>query len=588
MSIGFTVPFVVISRGPIASGREVGLIIACFCKGWSWSPMHIPLLTTVLEVITGIANALLVYVLAVATQRLLQAVRVPRTRRPHDLERGSSEGSTGSDLVAVHRRLFLEPAPVYAQSASHRRSGRTTSRSARDFSDAEYSGGVIEKEARRAPPTCKGRLCAAVLYSRKFLRRARGFAQRHTLVSLSVVSVLLLGLPLAFAPSASSSPQASVALDSTTLLVLWTTALTVQETLKHRLIDNGRPTDKATAPWAHAAKVLVVALLNPVLCTSLLFISYTWAKAAHASKGIDEVLDVFLTGNTASSVLGAGSGPREQQTIDSYPNQPPSGHGPSAATAAVTSHFLGAGDLALSLLSSGLLTWGLRLFECRKALLSRSGIAVVTVSVMSAAVAVVTGPALASARALGLRPPLALAFAARSVTLALAQPVIARLGGDAPLNAAAVVCGGVVWQVSVGLWPTSSRPGGGNEDSEEAIVSTSPSPSSSDERSVNPETASLGTVGAPRAPRRDGAAPGSRMLRTAALQHKSRCHDTSVAWGITTGINAAAMGTAHLYEIGSDAAPFAALAMTVYGVATVALVAIDPVAVWLVWLAGGR
>jgi hypothetical protein len=50
----------------------------------------------------------------------------------------------------------------------------------------------------------------------------------------------------------------------------------------------------------------------------------------------------------------------------------------------------------------------------------------------------------------------------------------------------------------------------------------------------------------------------------------------TIAAGITVGINGAAMGVAYLYATKSRAAPYAALAMTVFGVMTVVLTTVDP------------
>ena len=58
-----------------------------------------------------------------------------------------------------------------------------------------------------------------------------------------------------------------------------------------------------------------------------------------------------------------------------------------------------------------------------------------------------------------------------------------------------------------------------------------------------------------------------------------------LAAGVTVGINAAAMGTAHLMERESGAMAYSALAMTIYGGMTVALTALPGVSDFLVRLA---
>lgn len=49
----------------------------------------------------------------------------------------------------------------------------------------------------------------------------------------------------------------------------------------------------------------------------------------------------------------------------------------------------------------------------------------------------------------------------------------------------------------------------------------------------------------------------------------------TVAAGVAVGTNGAAMGVSHLYETGSQAAPYAVLSMTVFGVITV-FITVDP------------
>ncbi len=113
---------------------------------------------------------------------------------------------------------------------------------------------------------------------------------------------------------------------------------------------------------------------------------------------------------------------------------------------------LGAGDMAISVLNAGIVAWGLKLFECRAQLLSRAGMCALAVATAAALANVVCGPLLVYA--MGMRPAgRALAFAARSVTLALAGPAMASLGGDVGLNAAMVVFNGIAFQNGYGAGP---------------------------------------------------------------------------------------------------------------------------------------
>ncbi len=64
-------------------------------------------------------------------------------------------------------------------------------------------------------------------------------------------------------------------------------------------------------------------------------------------------------------------------------------------------------------------------------------------------------------------------------------------------------------------------------------------------------------------------------------------HPLTVAAGVMVGVNAAAMGTAYLYEAQSEAAPHAALSMIALGVMTVVFSSIGPLAKWVVASVGG-
>ncbi|PSR81086.1 hypothetical protein BD289DRAFT_507740 [Coniella lustricola] len=61
----------------------------------------------------------------------------------------------------------------------------------------------------------------------------------------------------------------------------------------------------------------------------------------------------------------------------------------------------------------------------------------------------------------------------------------------------------------------------------------------------------------------------------------------TVAAGVTIGVNAAAMGTVHLYEQNSPAAAYSALTMTMFGVLTVLFTVHSPMIEWLVGMVGG-
>ncbi|RYP10701.1 hypothetical protein DL764_000491 [Monosporascus ibericus] len=66
---------------------------------------------------------------------------------------------------------------------------------------------------------------------------------------------------------------------------------------------------------------------------------------------------------------------------------------------------------------------------------------------------------------------------------------------------------------------------------------------------------------------------------------RSREETKIVAAGVTVGINAAAMGTAHLMERDSKAIAYSGLSMTIFGGMTVALTALPGVSYLLAYLA---
>lgn len=253
---------------------------------------------------------------------------------------------------------------------------------------------------------------------------------------------------------------------------------------------------------------------------------------------------------------------------------------------------MAAGDVAVAVLDAGLVAWGLKLYEYRAQLLSRAGATVCAASAALALGNVAGGPALARAL-LGLgtgtgmeadaegsgelapapAPALALAFAARNVTIALAGPAMAMLGGgDAGLSAAMVVASGIVYQMALGF--------GAGRWLERRVVG--PVAARWGLRSVASAPAGDGGDGKKEASARvarQGGHDGAGMQGAAASK---RANDpAAVAAGVTVGINAAAMGTAYLYEAQSEAAPHAALSMMALGIMTVVFSSVSPLARWV-------
>ncbi len=311
-------------------------------------------------------------------------------------------------------------------------------------------------------------------------------------------------------------------------------------------------------------RTLLSGLSNAVLWTALATIAYAFADASLSARPLPAVLDTLQTRTPLSSLLF------------------------HSATASSEPTTITAGDLATTLLSSGLVAWGLKLYAHRAHLFSRAGLAVSTVSSALALGNVVCGPLIVG-RLLGVgstQQPggaaTALAFAARSVTIALAGPVMGRLGGDAGLNAAMVVGSGIGFQMAMGLgmgrwaerWVVRGmgRVGGGRRIEREV------------EGGEGGGDGDTETEGETRERTRERTRTGTRddvaAVRTASLRGVN--DPRTVAAGITVGINAAAMGTAYLYEVQSEAAPHAALSMIALGVMTVVFSSIPPLARWVV------
>lgn len=340
--------------------------------------------------------------------------------------------------------------------------------------------------------------------------------QKSLGLMLSVLLVITTGLPI------SVMTGSDIVLDTQLLVSSWLGFLAAQSSVKQALWLQCRPKLRA----------MVSATLNAVLWTSLVMIGYAWAKTAVRETTITHTIATFVSGTHLANLI--------KGTDHSI-------NGESSST-------MGAGDIALSILNAGIVSWGLKLFECRSQLLSRAGVTVFAVSSAAAAVNVIFWPLLAHAT--GLRPASTdLAFAARSVTIALGGPALESLCADGSLNAVMVVLNGIIFQMLAGLgagqhierinsaWKSQLCRRGSGEDVE---------------KPVRPE-----------------------LVGTKSGDNRHDDADT-VAAGVAVGINAAAMGTSHLYEQGSRAAPYSTISMTLFGVMTVVFTSIGPLTRWLV------
>lgn len=305
-------------------------------------------------------------------------------------------------------------------------------------------------------------------------------------------------------------------LDAAVVWFIWMSAVKLQRTLK-----------QTTKQASHNVRLLraFTTLVNPVLITTLLLTAYVRAKSyATPHLSLPAVQAAFSSGSPLYAIWTSAV------RNTPLPSNPPL--------------WFGAGDAALSILECGFVIWGFKLYECRRQLFSMSGLITILICVAAAAanayLAVLTG------RLMGLPKAEALAFAARNTTLALAKPAMEAVGGNMAVNAALVVSNGIVGQL---LYPcVLDRMGVRRSDGSGGQVSRSPSNSSCE----------------------------SSYKRAMETGDHSGDDAVTIAAGVAIGINGAAMGVAYLYENKSHAAPYAALAMTTYGVMTVLFVAVDP------------
>ncbi|KAK4123020.1 hypothetical protein N657DRAFT_656369 [Parathielavia appendiculata] len=482
MSIGFTVPVVMLCHGPPSDTHSNGMIIICF-------------------VLTGMLNTFLAYLLAFPVQCLM--VR-------HDKQfwvDGHTDVERAEDQKGLKQHKSTKPLCGGSPTGSSLIFGLDSSRE----SSGVYEPTSPSDQRTEIPPN---------------QRPLFVWACGNPILLLCWLLTLTLGLPLRYCA------QHDVPLATFLHLAVWLTTLAIQSTIK---------STPNLAPWL---RTVVSGLSNAVLWTALVMIAYVFADSALSNRPLPAMLDTLQAHTPLSTLIVRAA------TTNSFPPSPsPSSPNltlppppPPSPKPTIT---MAAGDLAITILNSGLVAWGLKLYEHRSQLFSRAGLTVCTVSALLALGNVVCGPLFASA-ALGVAPPSrALAFAARSVTIALANPVMGILKGDGGLNAAMVVGSGIVYQMGMGFG-----------------------------------------VGA-WLERRERAAE-RHSAEIAAVTARQRTNDPRiVAAGVTVGVNAAAMGTAYLYEVQSEAAPHAALSMIALGIMTVVFSSIPPLAAWILGRVAG-
>lgn len=463
-------------------------------------------------------------------------------------------------------------------------------------------------EPRPPPPSRVSRVACAWLSQNIFL-------------TLSLLLLVLVGLPV------SLSHQNDLYLDLGFLFTVWLTFTSAQLRTKQHISLSRRHQKFLTA---------AAALLNPVLWTSLFLVCYGLAKSSIRNQPSAVMIAGFTTKNTVSDLIAQHAVPL---ALPAAAGGPRLGHIP-----------IGAGDIATSILNAGIVSWGLKLFEYRHQIVSSGGLTVLATSLLASLLNVVAWPLLA--RAVGVRPASwDLSFAARSVTIALGGPAMKSLGGDAGVNAVGVVVNGICFQLAAGLfaggdglfvvagrlrkavvedgWSGLVR--NGRVDDQRELESLAPPPGregdprgaqvvrglqaghgremrySSDATHVDEhrpdgqnDVTSWGTTGTAvnsKSNNSTGNNDRNTMPRQKDDGRPQAPEDMdsnplsvvpTVAAGVTIGINAAAMGTAHLYEQKSHAAPYSALSMTMFGVFTVLFCVRSPMTEWLARMVGGE
>lgn len=432
---------------------------------------------------------------------------------------------------------------------------------------------------------------------------------QNVFLTLSLLILLLVGLPVSFLQ------QNDLYLDVGFLFTVWLTFTSAQLCTKQHV----------RLSQHHAGTLTAVAtLLNPVLWTSLFLVCYGLAKSNIRNQPSAVVIAGFTTRNTVSDLIAHHMEAPAAAAADG----PRLGHFP-----------IGAGDVATSILNAGIVSWGLKLFEYRHQIVSSGGVTVLVTSLVASLLNVVAWPLLA--HAFGVRPASwDLSFAARSVTIALGGPAMKSLGGDAGINAVGVVVNGICFQLVAGFFSGTcgfaavagrfkkslvhdgwaGLVWNSRVDEVRELESLAPSP---DREVVHREvqmarglqsahdremrySSDATHVGEQRPDFQDGvhsrgtARSNTMDNNTEAGQkgddgpqpHEDIAPDPlsvvpTVAAGVTIGINAAAMGTAHLYEQKNHAAPYSALSMTMFGVFTVLFTVRGPITKWLAGMVAG-
>ncbi|KAI3336661.1 hypothetical protein HD806DRAFT_13790 [Xylariaceae sp. AK1471] len=274
---------------------------------------------------------------------------------------------------------------------------------------------------------------------------------------------------------------------------------------------------------------------NPLLLTWALGTAYMFAKKFYTGKNIDTIIGEFRHYSSLSESI-----------IHIMRDHNVSAH-------------LGAGDLAGLVLDAGVACMGLKMYEHRSELWASFGTVSFTCTALAAINVffnVIVG------HGFGLQPKEALAFASRSATLALGVPAIENLGGSTALMSTVTIFSSVLFQMT-GDWLFSLMRINDRRVPRNGSAQPLKVPAQASASTLFQTTTAVGST-----------EKGSASHGRGRISEDS----TVVAAGVTTGINAAAMGTAYLIERDSRATAYSALSMIMFGAVTVALTALPGVA----------
>ncbi|KAJ0109641.1 hypothetical protein J7T55_014203 [Diaporthe amygdali] len=619
MSIGFTIPILNLINKPPPSAYQIGLLIATFAVTGVLNSIlvyivayHVQLATT--KITSRLWSSSVLDIEAARTQTIAKAAGMPQ--KP--LKRGAlcyidecvdahfrSGADDGSRLDRFRKHISdtstlctLSGYMSDSNGAKIACQGQVHATKSNEHDQDEYETPTANAEASASYLSLISKL-KAIIFT---------WLSQNIFLTLSLLVFSLVGLPVSY------YRQNDFYLDVGFLFTIWLTFTSAQMCTKKQ----------ANLGHRHRKTLAAVAtLLNPVLWTSLFLVCYGLAKSSIRNQPRAVVTVGFTTNNTVSDLIA--------------------NHGEPSVTAEYGSHLgsipIGAGDVATSILNAGIVSWGLKLFEYRHQIASSGGLTVVATSILASLLNVVAWPLLA--HAIGVRPASSdLSFAARSVTIALGGPTMKSLGGDAGVNAVIVVVNGICFQLAAGFFaeggfgvadmsckgrlmrgcwaglarncktngrsePTSLDQSQGREQGGRGIQMEGLQVD--DDRDIR-YSSDVTHIGEHRPDYRNDGIRWDAIHTTSNADvnkdiepkihggHLQVQKDTSadpasvvptVAAGVTIGINAAAMGTAHLYEQNSHAAPYSALSMTMFGVFTVLFTVRGPMTEWLVGRVGG-